>query len=108
MITSKDARVLMARNSMFGMAGIGVAAAIGVVLALSSLGSSLIPYDRRGPDISVNGRSPAAFDTDSQDLKKFESVDELRTFLRNVETSRAQHAQLGQQRFETPPAFTRT
>ncbi len=108
MITSKDARVLMARNSMFGMAGIGVAAAIGFVFALSSLGSTLIPYDIRGPEIFVNGTSPAAFDTDSQDLKKFESVDELRTFLRNVEINRAQYAQLGQQRFETPPDFTRT
>ena len=63
---------MMARNSMFGMVGIGIAAAIGFVFALSSLGGSLTP-----PDI---GGGPGVFDnttlvpmalTASQNLKKF-------------------------------------
>ncbi|HEX7033399.1 MAG TPA: beta-propeller domain-containing protein [Nitrososphaera sp.] len=90
----------MARNSMFGMAGIGVAAAIGFVFVLSSLGNTLIPQDIGGPETLTNGTSPAVFDTGSQALKKFGSVDELRTFLTSVETNRNQYTQLGSQRFE--------
>lgn len=98
----------MARYSMFGMAGIGIAAAIGFVFALSSLGNTLIPPDIGGSEIFTNGTSPTVFATASQALKKFESVDELRTFLMSVETNRDQYAQLGEQRFEFALDFART
>ena len=81
----------MAKNSMFGMVGVGIAAAIGFVFALSSLGASLTP-----PDI---GGGPGVFDnttlvpmtlTASQDLKMFSSADELQDFLLSVELNRGQ------------------
>lgn len=91
----------MTRNSMFGMVGIGIAAAIGFVFALSSLGSALIPpHEIGGPEIFTDGIPPIEFETTTQDLKKFESVDELRTFLRGIEANRDQYTHLGQQRFE--------
>jgi inhibitor of cysteine peptidase len=83
----------MARNSMFGMAGIGIAAAIGFVFALSSLGSTLTPPDvgdegvfdiRTGVPVGLNS---------TQDLKKFSTVDELRAFLIGLEANREQLAQ---------------
>jgi uncharacterized secreted protein with C-terminal beta-propeller domain len=81
----------MARYSMFGMAGIGIAAAIGFVLALSSLGNTLSPPDLGGgPGVFGNGTSPTVFATATQALKKFSSVDELKSYLSSVEANRGQ------------------
>src|SRR5919108_346046 len=80
----------MARYSMFGMAGIGIAAAIGFVFALSSLGNSLGPPNIGGPHVFDNGTSPTVFATATQALKKFSSVDELKSYLSNVEANRGQ------------------
>ncbi|MEO9362532.1 MAG: beta-propeller domain-containing protein, partial [Nitrososphaera sp.] len=82
----------MARYSMYGMAGIGIAAAIGFVLVLGSIGGSIVS---RGPGPAAftggNGTAgtPAVLTVAStQDLVKFSSIDELRAFLTNVEASR--------------------
>ncbi len=82
----------MARYSMFGMAGIGIAAAIGFVFALSSLGSTLTPPHVGSPEIFDNndGAGPTVFATATQALKKFSSVDELRSYLSSVEANRGQ------------------
>ena len=77
----------MARNSMFGMAGAGIAAAIGFIIALNSIGTTLVPPEvsSDGPEIiqaKTNGTSPVPlFLTGSQELRKFNSIDELRSFL---------------------------
>ncbi|HEY7734113.1 MAG TPA: beta-propeller domain-containing protein [Nitrososphaera sp.] len=83
----------MARNSMFGMAGIGIAAAIGFVFALGSLGNTLPrdPTSELGPEIFVdkNGTLPTPFVLAStQELKKFSSAAELKTFLLGLEQLR--------------------
>ncbi len=81
----------MARYSMFGMAGIGIAAAIGFVFALSSLGSTLNPPDIGGGlHVFDNGTSPTVFATATQALKKFSSVDDLKSYLSSVEANRGQ------------------
>jgi inhibitor of cysteine peptidase len=79
----------MVRFSMYGMAGVGVAAAVGFVLILSSI-SSNIPG---GEVINTGGRSgpigPVTFiSSSSQELKKFSSVQELTTFLASIESGR--------------------
>ncbi len=79
---------------MYGMAGIGVAAAIGFVFALSSLGGTFIQNPTEGPEgteISDNGPEfvPTPFAlAATQELKKFGSIEELRLFLLNVESNR--------------------
>ncbi len=84
----------MAKYSMYGMAGIGVAAAIGFVFALSSLGSTVIqdPTGELGDEeIFGNGTDlvPTPFVlAATQELKKFASADELRVFLLNLEQNR--------------------
>lgn len=81
----------MTRYSMFGMAGVGIAAAIGFIFALSSLGSTLTPPDiGLGPEVFQNETGPTIFTTATQALKKFASVDELKSYLLNVEANRGQ------------------
>ncbi|HJS81258.1 MAG TPA: beta-propeller domain-containing protein, partial [Nitrososphaera sp.] len=82
----------MAKYSMFGMAGVGIAAAFGFVIALSSLGSSLSQPVPGGPSIFIepNGTGPIPFLTASQELRKFTSVDELKFFLLNIDQNRGQ------------------
>ena len=82
----------MAKYSMFGMAGVGIAAAFGFVIALSSLGSSLSQPVPGGPSIFIepNGTGPIPFLTASQELRKFTSVDELQFFLLNIDQNRGQ------------------
>jgi uncharacterized secreted protein with C-terminal beta-propeller domain len=75
---------------MFGMAGIGIAAAIGFIFALSSLGNTLIPPDVGDERVFQSGTSSTIFSTASQALKKFASVDELKAYLLNVEANRGQ------------------
>lgn len=82
----------MARNSIFGMAGIGIAAAIGFIFALSSLGNTLIPPEIGGPDIFNNTAPVPMALAANQDLKKFSSVDELQDFLLSLELNRGQLA----------------
>ena len=82
----------MAKNSMLGMAGIGIAAAIGFVFALSSLGSTLSPPEVGGPNVFDNNkesRVPVAL-TSTQTLKKFSTVDELQDFLLSLDLNRGQ------------------
>jgi uncharacterized secreted protein with C-terminal beta-propeller domain len=74
---------------MYGMAGVGVAAAVGFVLILSSI-SSNIPV---GPITPAGGPSgptgPITFvSAGSQELRKFSSMQELTTFLAGIESSR--------------------
>src|SRR6185436_19108955 len=84
----------MARYSMFGMAGIGIAAAIGFVFALTSLGSTSGTPEFGGPDVFKNQTTdvqPATFAaTATQVMKKFASADELASFLLNFEANRGQ------------------
>ncbi|WP_148681080.1 beta-propeller domain-containing protein [Candidatus Nitrososphaera gargensis] len=83
----------MARYSMFGMAGVGITAAIGFVFALSSLGNTLIPPEVSSPEIFNNddgGAGPTVFATATQALKKFSSVDELKSYLLSVEANRGE------------------
>lgn len=82
----------MAKSSMIGMAGIGIAAAIGFVFALSSLGSTLSPPEVGGPDVFDNSKeslAPIAL-TSTQTLKKFSTVDELQDFLLSLDLNRGQ------------------
>ncbi len=77
------------------MAGIGIAAAVGFIFALTSLGSTLpSPPDVEGPEVfknQTNGIPPTTFAvTATQALKKFTSADELAGFLLNIEANRAQ------------------
>lgn len=79
----------MVRFPMYGMAGVGVAAAVGFVLILSSI-SSNIPG---GEVINTGGPSgpsgPVTFiSAGSQELKKFSSIQELTTFLTSIESGR--------------------
>jgi inhibitor of cysteine peptidase len=75
--------------SMYGMAGVGVAAAVGFVLILSSI-SSNIPIDRITSTDGPSGTSgPITFiSAGSQELKRFSSVQELTAFLAGIESSR--------------------
>lgn len=81
----------MARLSMYGMAGIGIAAAIGFVLILSSI-SSNVPtgeFTRVDKPHDDQGGPPVALSVAStQKLNKFASPDELRSFLANFEAAR--------------------
>lgn len=84
----------MARFSMYGMAGIGIAAAIGFVLVLSSI-STNIPVTEvtrivdEGTLQQPGGQTQAALTVaSSQKLIKFTSLDEIRAFLVNVESNR--------------------
>lgn len=82
------------------MAGIGIAAAIGFVLILGSIGGSISAAKAPGPVAFVNGENGTATSpvtaavmaattaSSSQDIAKFSSIDELHTFLANVEASR--------------------
>ena len=76
------------------MAGIGIAAAIGFVFALSSLGNTLVPdnpISQFGDEVFKNNTGISTFAlTSTQTLKKFSSIDELQNFLLNVEGSRSQ------------------
>jgi uncharacterized secreted protein with C-terminal beta-propeller domain len=73
------------------MAGVGIAAAIGFVFALSSLGSTISPPDTGGgPAVFQNETGPTIFASATQALKKFASVEELKSYLLNVETNRGQ------------------
>ncbi|UVS69388.1 beta-propeller domain-containing protein [Nitrososphaera viennensis] len=86
----------MARYSMYGMAGIGIAAAIGFVLVLGSIGGNIATRGGPGPTTFVGGNGttattgiPPVFTVaPTQNIAKFSSVDELRAFLTNVEASR--------------------
>jgi inhibitor of cysteine peptidase len=73
------------------MAGVGIAAAIGFVFALSSLGSTISPPETGGgPAVFQNETGPPIFAGATQALKKFASVEELKSYLLNVETNRGQ------------------
>jgi uncharacterized secreted protein with C-terminal beta-propeller domain len=81
----------MARFPLYGTAGIGIAAAIGFVLILGSIGSSILPRQPETTIVSVptgpEGPTalPVAF---TQNINKFASADELRNYLANVEANR--------------------
>ncbi|MCI0565285.1 MAG: hypothetical protein MN733_43020, partial [Nitrososphaera sp.] len=96
----------MARYSMFGMAGIGVAGAIGFVFMLGSLGNTL-PQDPTdgfgGPGIFDNttGVTPLVIAA-SQELKKFTSVSELQNFLLNIELNRGAIASALEENMRAP------
>ncbi len=81
----------MARFPKYGMAGIGIAAAIGFVLILGSIGNSILPRQPQTPTVSAptgpQGPTalPVAF---TQNINKFASVDELRNYLANAEANR--------------------
>jgi len=79
----------MAKFPMYGMAGVGIAAAVGFVLILSSI-SSNIPVDRVTTTGGPSGPTgPITFvSAGTQELKKFSSVQELTTFLASIEGSR--------------------
>lgn len=77
---------------MYGMAGIGIAAAIGFVLILGSIGGELAAK-APGPSAFMGGNntlSTAALTTAASDqaIAKFSSIDELRAFLANSEAGR--------------------
>src|SRR5690348_9338305 len=84
----------MARYSIFGMVGIGIAAAIGFVFALTSLGSTLGTPEFGGPDVFKNQTTdvqPATFAVAAtQVMKKFTSADELASLLSSIELNRGQ------------------
>lgn len=72
----------MVKFPMYGMAGVGIAAAVGFVLILSSISSNI-------PGGPVTPTGPVIFTSEgTQDLKKFSSVQELTTFLASIEGSR--------------------
>ena len=80
----------MARFPMYGMAGIGIAAAIGFVFILNSISSNVpigevirttgTPADQ--PDVTTLAVAS------TQKLNKFASIDELKAFLLNTESVR--------------------
>ncbi|MGI0004963.1 MAG: beta-propeller domain-containing protein, partial [Nitrososphaera sp.] len=80
----------MARFPMYGMAGIGIAAAIGFVFILSSI-SSNVPIgevtriDTSGDQPGVTTLAVAS----TQKLNKFSSIDDLKAFLLNTESVRS-------------------
>lgn len=75
---------------MYGMAGIGIAAAIGFVLILGSLGSTLLPEKPAVTTVSLppGTTGPTTFIAAStQDIHKFASIDELRAYLSNIQNT---------------------
>jgi uncharacterized secreted protein with C-terminal beta-propeller domain len=93
----------MAKLSMLGMTGAGIAAAFGFVFVLSTLGTSMSapPPEVGGPGIfaNTNGTATPFLLTASQELKNFSSVDELRLFLLNLDQNRGQMDYLVKERF---------
>lgn len=80
----------MARFPLYGMAGIGIAAAIVFVLVLSSISSS-IPNTPLSTNVGApsNRTTPVTLSvTSTQELSKFATVQELKTFLANIEGTR--------------------
>jgi len=74
---------------MYGMAGVGVAAAIGFVLMLSSISTNIPVNPVTNTGVPSGQPGPIAFiSTSSQELKKFSSVQELTAFLASIEGSR--------------------
>jgi inhibitor of cysteine peptidase len=79
----------MARFPMYGMAGIGIAAAIGFVLVLSSISKEVPSPTTPNVAFRTNGTAPTTLSVAStQELSKFSSVDELKAFLADVEGAR--------------------
>jgi uncharacterized secreted protein with C-terminal beta-propeller domain len=74
----------MARYFTYGMTGVGIAAAVGFVLILGSIGSTLLPRPAPTDDTTTVTLLTAS----SQELAKFSSVQELQTYLSNVESTR--------------------
>lgn len=88
----------MATNSMFRMAGIGIAAAIGFVFALTWLGNTFPRppvmddprvFDDDNNNNQTNATGPTVLLTATQALKQFSSVDELKSFLASLEQNRS-------------------
>jgi uncharacterized secreted protein with C-terminal beta-propeller domain len=93
---NKGCAKTMTKFSMYGMAGVGVAAAIGFIFALSSLGNTTTPPNvTGGPEIFQTEGGPTIFATATQGLKKFDSIDELKLYLLNIESSRGQLQAVG-------------
>jgi inhibitor of cysteine peptidase len=92
----------MVRTSVFSMAGIGIAAAIGFVIVLGSIGSTITKGSNLTALVGENDTArstttstasapgiPSLLAASTQDIAKFSSIDELRTFLANVESNRS-------------------
>lgn len=79
----------MVKFPVYGMAGVGVAAAVGFVLILSSISSNIPinPITETGQPPGQTG-SVTFVSAGTQELKKFSSVQELTTFLASIESSR--------------------
>jgi len=79
----------MVKFPVYGMAGVGVAAAVGFVLILSSISSNIPinPITETGLQPGQTG-SVTFVSAGTQELKKFSSVQELTTFLASIESSR--------------------
>ena len=79
----------MVKFPVYGMAGVGVAAAVGFVLILSSISSNIPinPITETGLPPGQTG-SVTFVSAGTQELKKFSSVQELTTFLASIESSR--------------------
>lgn len=74
---------------MYGMAGVGIAAAVGFVLILSSINSNIPADPVTNVDVPSDQTGPVTFiSASSQELKKFSSIQELTTFLTSIESSR--------------------
>ena len=74
---------------MYGMAGIGIAAAIGFVLILSSISKEAPLSTEPNVALRTNGTAPATLSVAStQELSKFGSVDELKAFLADAAGAR--------------------
>jgi uncharacterized secreted protein with C-terminal beta-propeller domain len=74
---------------MYGMAGIGIAAAIGFVLVLSSISKEIPVSTTPNVAFKTNETAPTTLSVAyTQELSKFSSVDELKAFLADVEGSR--------------------
>lgn len=79
----------MVKFPMYGMAGVGVAAAVGFVLILSSISSNIPINPVTNTGVPSGQQGPVVFlSSSSQELKKFSSVQELTTFLTNIESGR--------------------
>lgn len=72
------------------MAGVGIAAAIGFVFVLSSLGSTISPPEVGSPAVFDNNMSVPMALTSTQSLKKFSSVEDLQSFLLSLDLNREQ------------------
>jgi uncharacterized secreted protein with C-terminal beta-propeller domain len=101
----------MATNSMFRMAGIGIAAAIGFVFALTWLGNTFprppvmddprVFDDDGNNNNQTNATRPTGLLTATQALKQFSSVYELKSFLASLEQNRSQLSSALQEPFAT-------